>query len=219
MRNRMRCAWGGSGILVGNFLLDLDRALHGLDDAGELGDHGVAPGIHDPPVMARHQSGNGGAVAAQRAQRSRFVCFHEAGIAVHVGAQDGGQPPFHLVICHRLEDSPTGCRMHAASNPAPTAWNLVLSSSRQGEVRIALTRADSSKGKPMATSLYDLSVPTFLQTVSAVARLPRPRGQALRRDRRRPGRLRARPPLRRHGALPFPDRSGVRTIPCGGWRP
>ena len=54
-------------ILVGNFLLDLDRALHGLDDAGELGDHGVAPGIHDPPVMARHQSGNGGAVAAQRA--------------------------------------------------------------------------------------------------------------------------------------------------------
>jgi hypothetical protein len=31
------------------------------------------------------------------------------------------------------------------------------------------TQADSSKGKPMATSLYDLSVPTFLQTVSAVA--------------------------------------------------
>ena len=59
--------------------------------------------------------------------------------------------------------------MHEASNQAPTAWNLVLSSSRQGEVRIALTRADSSKGKPMATSLYDLSVPTFLQTVSAVA--------------------------------------------------
>src|ERR1700733_9803414 len=27
----------------------------------------------------------------------------------------------------------------------------------------------SSNGKPMATSLYDLSVPTFLQTVSAVA--------------------------------------------------
>src|SRR5271163_4298601 len=30
-------------------------------------------------------------------------------------------------------------------------------------------RADSSKGKPMTTSLYDLSVPTFLQTVNAVA--------------------------------------------------
>ena len=110
---------GRVGILVGNFLLNLDRALHGLDDAGELGDHGVAPGIHDPPVMARHQSGNGGAVAAQRPQRSRFVCFHEAGISVDIGAQDGGQPPFHLVVGHRPYDSPTSRRMHGASHLAP----------------------------------------------------------------------------------------------------
>jgi hypothetical protein len=33
----------------------------------------------------------------------------------------------------------------------------------------AETRAPESEGKPMATSLYDLSVPTFLQTVRAVA--------------------------------------------------
>ncbi|MFI5030421.1 MAG: hypothetical protein ACHQPH_06950 [Reyranellales bacterium] len=39
------------------------RPLHGLDDAGELGDHGIAPGIDDPPVMALDQPGNGGAVA------------------------------------------------------------------------------------------------------------------------------------------------------------
>src|SRR5436190_18785048 len=32
----------------------------------------------------------------------------------------------------------------------------------------ALTEGGSSKGKPMATSFYDLSVPTFLQTVRAV---------------------------------------------------
>ena len=113
----MRLGW--VRILVGNFLLNLDRALHGLDDAGELGDHGVAPGIHDPPVMARHQSGNGGAVAAQRPQRSRFVCFHEAGISVDIGAQDGGQPPFHLVVGHRPYDSPTSRRMHGASHLAP----------------------------------------------------------------------------------------------------
>src|SRR5207253_1516640 len=42
-------------------------------------------------------------------------------------------------------------------------------SSAMARVRMALTEADSSKGKPMTTSLYDLSVPTFLQTVSAVA--------------------------------------------------
>ena len=33
---------------------------------------------------------------------------------------------------------------------------------------MALRRSDSGKRKPMATSLYDLSVPTFLQTVRAV---------------------------------------------------
>jgi len=34
---------------------------------------------------------------------------------------------------------------------------------------LALTEFDSNKRKPMATLLYDLSVPTFLQTVRAVA--------------------------------------------------
>jgi hypothetical protein len=34
---------------------------------------------------------------------------------------------------------------------------------------MALTGADSRREKPMAISFYDLSVPTFLQTVSAVA--------------------------------------------------
>jgi hypothetical protein len=29
-------------------------------------------------------------------------------------------------------------------------------------------RSDSNKGKPIATSFYDLSVPTFLQTARAV---------------------------------------------------
>jgi hypothetical protein len=32
-----------------------------------------------------------------------------------------------------------------------------------------VTATDSRKEQPMATSLYDLSVPTFLQTVTAVA--------------------------------------------------
>ena len=66
MRNRMLVRVRWVRILIGNFLLNLDRTLHGLDNAGELGDHGIAPSIHDPPVMALHQSCNGGAVAAQR---------------------------------------------------------------------------------------------------------------------------------------------------------
>ena len=45
---------------------------------------------------------------------------------------------------------------------------LALCSSRLRKVRLALAVTDSEMGKPMATSLYDLSVPTFLQTVRAV---------------------------------------------------
>jgi hypothetical protein len=45
-------------------------------------------------------------------------------------------------------------------------WLFVLRDSTG--VRPALTDAGSSKEKPMATSFYDLSVPTFLQTVRAV---------------------------------------------------
>lgn len=77
---------GSVRLLTGYLLLNLDRALHGLDDARELGDHGIAPGVDDPPVMAFHQSRHGGAMAAQCRQCSRFVCFHETGISVHVGA-------------------------------------------------------------------------------------------------------------------------------------
>jgi hypothetical protein len=39
---------------------------------------------------------------------------------------------------------------------------------RQCRVRSAPTEAGSSKGKAMPTSLYEISVPTFLQTVKAV---------------------------------------------------
>src|SRR5437660_12699183 len=42
----------------------------------------------------------------------------------------------------------------------------LFSATTQGA--LALAETDLDMGNPMATSLYDLSVPTFLQTVSAV---------------------------------------------------
>src|SRR5271166_3638636 len=39
-------------VVGGELLLRLDRALHGLDNAGELGNDGVAPGVDDAPIMA-----------------------------------------------------------------------------------------------------------------------------------------------------------------------
>ncbi len=47
-------------------------------------------------------------------------------------------------------------------------WWASLYFCEQSLVRLALTEASSSKGKPTTISLYDLTVPTFLQTVSAV---------------------------------------------------
>ena len=41
----------------------------------------------------------------------------------------------------------------------------LFSATTQGA--LALAETDLDMGKPMATSLYDLSIPTFLQTVCA----------------------------------------------------
>ena len=64
----------------------------------------------------------------------------------------------------------------------------------------------------MTISFYDLSVPTFLQTVRAIGGFL---GRTLSHcgERARSGRLRERPAPRRHGALPFP--SGGRLASCG----
>ena len=48
-------------IVAREFLLRLDRALHGLDDAREFGDDGVAPGVDDAPLVALDQRRHGGA--------------------------------------------------------------------------------------------------------------------------------------------------------------
>jgi hypothetical protein len=72
--------------VAGELLLRLDRALHGLDDARELGDDGVAPGVDDAPLVAFDQGRHGLAALAQRRQRARFVSPHEASISLYIGA-------------------------------------------------------------------------------------------------------------------------------------
>ena len=71
----------------------------------------------------------------------------------------------------------------------------------------------------MATSFYDLSVPTFLQTVSAVAGF-------LDRAARHCAETGADPDDFVHARLfddmapfHFQIEAAWRTIPCGGWRP
>src|SRR5258708_5691609 len=85
-----------------------------------------------------------------------------------------------------------------------------------------VTGTDSRKEQPMATSLYDLTLRPQRADLPADGhgrgRLPRPRGRALRTDGRRPRRLRGGAPVRRHGAVPLPDRSRLapRRVGRGG---
>jgi hypothetical protein len=78
--------FGQTAVVAGD-LLRLDRALHGLHDAGKLGDDGVTPGVDDAPVVALDQRSHGIAVTTQRRERTRFVGLHEAGVPLDVGAQ------------------------------------------------------------------------------------------------------------------------------------
>jgi hypothetical protein len=59
---------------------------------------------------------------------------------------------------------------HDLSGPAEAGFHAKHSRPLRARAkRLFPISCGTSKGKPMATSLYDLSVPTFLQTVSAVA--------------------------------------------------
>jgi hypothetical protein len=80
MRKFHPLGFGQTAVVAGDFLLRLDRALHGLHDAGKLGDDDVAPGVDDAPVVALNQRSHGIAVTTQRRERTRFVGLHEAGV-------------------------------------------------------------------------------------------------------------------------------------------
>ena len=101
MRNSMRRSGGTLGVALGHAALDLDRAAHRVDDAGELDQQAVAGDLDDAAAMLRDlgvdelapnflQSGEG----------SFFIDAHQAGIAGHVGGQDRRQTPLDPFLCH-----------------------------------------------------------------------------------------------------------------------
>ena len=78
----------------GELALDLDRALHRLDDAREVGEQPVAGRVGDPAAMALDEPGEHAAAVLQRRHRRDLVGLHEAAVALDVGRQDGGQLAF-----------------------------------------------------------------------------------------------------------------------------
>ena len=78
-----------SAVSLGQLPLDFDRASDCLGDGGEFRHQGIAFGVHHPPIEIRNSFGEDLAVGSQGGNRSLFVLPHEAGIADHVGHQDG----------------------------------------------------------------------------------------------------------------------------------
>ena len=85
----------------------LQRALHRhragdrLDDAGELGQHAVAGGVDNTAPVIGDAILENPAVAVQGRHRGVIVLAHQAGIAGHVGAQNGGELALPLGLVQR----------------------------------------------------------------------------------------------------------------------
>src|SRR5436309_11448790 len=79
------------GIARLELALDVDGALHGVDDARELRQHVVARGVHDAPALAGHARRDQGAVCGDGANGRHFVVARESAVAYDARAQDGGE--------------------------------------------------------------------------------------------------------------------------------
>jgi hypothetical protein len=86
--------------------LDLGGALHGVDDAGELGEHVVAGRVHHPSPVAGHGRRDRLPVRGDRADGGDLVVAHQPAVAFDVGAEDGGQLAVHAAPVHAFDSTP-----------------------------------------------------------------------------------------------------------------
>src|SRR6266851_703677 len=90
--------------------LDLDGALDGIHDAGELGEYAVAGGIDEASVMLLDQRIDQLAMRGQSTKSGLLVLPHEAAIAEDIGTEYGGELAFQYPpIASRLS-----CRVPTA---------------------------------------------------------------------------------------------------------
>lgn len=74
-------------------LLDLDRALHRIENAAEFGEHAVAGRVCNPPAVSGDQFVGNRPMSGQRRQRGVFVTVHQAAIALDVSREDSREMP------------------------------------------------------------------------------------------------------------------------------
>src|SRR5439155_5766173 len=91
---------GSCRVLRGDRALYRDRALHGIDRAGEVGDDAVAGGVEDPAPMRLDQTIDDDAARLQPGERVDLVARHQPAVAGNVGGKDRGEFPLYSLDGH-----------------------------------------------------------------------------------------------------------------------
>ena len=80
--------------------LHRDRALHGVDRAGEVGDDAVAGGVEDAAPVRRDQPVDDHAACLQPAERGNLVMRHQPAVAGNVGGENRCELSFDGLTGH-----------------------------------------------------------------------------------------------------------------------
>jgi len=65
-----------------------DGTLHGIDRAGEVGDHAVPGGVEDSAAVRRDQPVDDSPASLQPGERGNLVARHQPAVASYVGGED-----------------------------------------------------------------------------------------------------------------------------------
>ena len=98
MRNCICAICIDRGVALGHGLLDRDRALDRIHDAGELGEDAVAGRVDDAAAVLADHRQDDRLVRLEVADGRVFVSAHERAVAGDVGGEDGGQPALNLGV-------------------------------------------------------------------------------------------------------------------------
>ena len=89
---------GHLSIALGHPALNLNGTPNCIHHTGELDQHTVPGGLHDPTTVLGDLGVNeSAAVGLELREGSLLVSAHQAAISSHVGCQDGGKASFYAI--------------------------------------------------------------------------------------------------------------------------
>src|SRR5207237_1165785 len=135
------------GVACLELALDVDRALHGVDDARELRQYVVARRVHHAPAMAGHRGCDDRAVLGDGAYGRHLVVAHEPAVAFNIRAQDRGEAALDGTPAHRHEFYRAREGASGDGPRRPGLGGTTSSPSRRPAWRLRATGARPSSGR------------------------------------------------------------------------